>query len=140
MERVRIARGSEGCVMAEMLAGVLRANIEKSATKAAIFRALKTVVALYIQDIDLAMTLEFLGGRLILHEGIAKRPRITIRTESGTVMALSSLSIRFGVPYLLDDTGREILKNVRDGKVRMMAMPWSLLDVLRLTRVMSVQD
>lgn len=126
--------------MAEMLAGVLRANIENNRTKAAIFKALRTVVGLHIEDIDLAITLEFLGGRLLLHEGIVKRPRITIRAESGTVMGMSSLSIRFGLPYLLDDTGLEILQNVREGKIRMIAMPWSLLDVLRLTRVMSVQD
>jgi len=55
-------------------------------------------------------------------------------------MGLSSVSIRFGLPYFFDETGREILKNVRDGKIRMLAMPWSLLDVIRLTRVMSVQD
>jgi len=126
--------------MAEMLGGLLRSNIEQNHTKAAIFKALNTVVGIYIEDIDVSITLEFLGGRLILHEGIVKPPRITVRTESGTVMGLSSVSIRFGLPYFFDETGREILKNVRDGKIRMLAMPWSLLDVIRLTRVMSVQD
>jgi hypothetical protein len=140
MARVQVAKGSEGCAMAEMLGGLLRSNIEKSPAKASIFRALNTVVGIHIEDIDISLTLEFLGGRLILHEGIAKPPRITIRAESGTVMDLSNVSIRFGLPFFFDETGREILKNVRNGKIRMIAMPWSLLDVIRLTRVMSVQD
>jgi len=126
--------------MAGMLANLLGANVEKSPTKLAIFRALRTVVGIHIEDIDVSITLEFLGGRLILHEGIVKPPQITVRTESGYVMDLSSVSIRFGLPYFFDETGREILKNVKGGKIRMIAMPWSLLDVVRLTRVMSVQD
>lgn len=126
--------------MAEMLGGLLRANIERSPVKAAIFRALSTVVGIHIEDIDVAITLEFVGGVLVIHEGIAKPPDITIRTESTTVMDLNTITIRFGLPYLFDETGRKILQNVREGKIRMAAMPWSLLDVIRLTRVMSVQD
>jgi len=140
VERIRIARGSEGCAMAEMLGSLLRANIEKSPTKAAIFRALHTVVGIHIEDIDVSITLEFVGGRLVIHEGISRRPQITIRTESGTVMDLSTVSIRFGLPYLFDESGRSILQNLRNGKIKMVAMPWSLLDVIRLTRVMSIQD
>jgi len=125
--------------MAEMMGGLLRANIERSPAKAAIFRALHTVVGIHIEDIEVSITLEFLGGNLLIHEGIARPPHITIRTESGTVMDLSTVAIRFGLPYLFDENGRKILENVRNGKIRMFAMPWNLLDVIRLTRVMSIQ-
>ena len=83
---------------------------------------------------------EFLGGRLVLHEGIVSKPSISVRTDSGHVMDLSNLSIRFGLPNLFDETGRKILEDVRKGRIRLFAMPWSLLDIIRLTRVMSVQD
>ncbi len=126
--------------MAEMLGGLIRANIEKSPVKAAIFRAIHGVVGIHIEDIEVSITLEFLGGTLVIHEGIAKPPDITIRTESGTVMDLSTVSIRFGLPYFFDENGRKILENVRNGRIRMSAMPWRLLDLIRLTRVMSIQD
>ena len=55
-------------------------------------------------------------------------------------MDLSNLTIRFGLPYFFDEQGKQALKNMMDKKVQMSTMPWNVLDVIRLTRVMSVQD
>jgi len=140
MGMVQVARGSEDCAMAEMLSNLLQANLLKSPVKQAIFRALHAVVGLHIEDIEVSLTLDFRGGRLTIHEGIVKPPQITIRTESGYVLDLSNLSVRFGLPYFFDEQGRQALRNMREGKVKMFAMPWQLLNVIRLTRVMSVQD
>jgi len=140
MTSVRVGKGSEDCAMAGMLSGLLQANIAQSPVKEAIFRALNTVVAIHIEDIDVSLTLDFCSGRLTVSEGIVKPPKITIRTESGYVMDLSNLTIRFGLPYFFDEQGKQALKNMLGKKVQMSTMPWNLLDVIRLTRVMSVQD
>lgn len=140
MASVRVGEGSEDCAMAGILSNLLQANIEQSPVKEAIFRALHTVVAIHIEDIDVSLTLDFCSGRLTVSEGIVKPPKITIRTESGYVMDLSNLTIRFGLPYFFDEQGKQALKNMMEKKVQMSMMPWNLLDVIRLTRVMSVQD
>jgi hypothetical protein len=140
MERIRIAPGSEDNAMAGMLENLLSQNIAQSKIKEAIFNAMKTVVAIHIEDIDVALTLEFAYGTLTIYSGTPKRPRITIRTESAYVLDLSNISIRFGLPNFFDDKGKEIVKNIVAGKIKLIAAPWDLLDVIRLTRVMSVNE
>ena len=140
MGLVQVAKGSEECAMAEILSNLLQANLVKSPVKQAIFRALDAVVGIHIEDIEVSLTLDFRAGRLTIHEGIVKPPQITIRTESGYVLDLSNISVRFGLPYFFNDQGKEVLRNIREGKIKMFAMPWQLLNVVRLTRVMSVQD
>ena len=137
---VEIAKGSEDSAMAGMLGNLLQQNIAQSPVKEAIFRAMKTVVVLHIEDIDMALTMDFRNGHLVLYDGAVLPPKIKICTESAYVMDLSGVSIRFGLPYLFDEKGKEVLKTMRAGKLKMSVMPWNLLDVIRLTRVMSVQD
>jgi len=140
MAYVRIAKGSEDCAMAGMLSNLLETNILQCPVKESIFRALNTVVAIHIEDIEVSITMDFRYGRLVLHEGVVKPPKITIRTEPGYVLDLSNMRMRFGLPNFFDDQGKEIMKNMMDGKIRMFTMPWNLMDIVRLTRVMSVQD
>ena len=56
------------------------------------------------------------------------------------MLDLSNMSIRFGLPNFFDDKGKEILKNMWAGKVKMITAPWNVLDVIRLTRVMSINE
>ncbi len=141
MSIVEVAKGSEDSAMAGMLGNLIEQNIAQSPVKERIFRAMRTVVVLHIEDIDLALTMEFrYGGHLVLYDGAVLPPKITIRTESAYVMELSGVSIRFGLPYLFDEKGKEILKVMLAGKLKMSVMPWNILDVIRLTRVMSFQD
>ena len=137
---IEIAKGSEDSAMAGMLGNLLEENIAHSPVKETLFRAMRTVVVLHIEDIGLSLTMEFRNGHLVLYDGAVLPPKITIRTESAHVMELSGVSIRFGLPYLLDEKGKEILKIMWAGKLKMSVMPWNILDVIRLTRIMSIQD
>lgn len=139
MASVTIAKGSEECAMAGMLCNLLEQNIAQDPVKEAIFRALNTVVAIHVEDIDVSITLEFDGGGLTIHEGVVRRPSITIRTDSAYVLDLSNITVRFGLPNFFDEKGKEIMRYMLDRKIKMFTMPWNVLDVIRLTRVMSVQ-
>jgi len=140
MEKITIAAGSEDNAMAGMLGNLLTQNISQSKIKEAIFDAMNTVVAIHIEDIEVSLTLDFKYGRLTIHNGIARRPKISVKTDSAYVLDLSNMSIRFGLPNFFDDKGKEILKNMWAGKVKMITAPWNVLDVIRLTRVMSINE
>ncbi len=140
MERILIAPGSEDNAMADMLSNLLRQNIAQSTIKEAIFNAMKTTVAVHIEDIDVALTLDFDYGTLTIYSGTPKRARIRIYTASAYVLDLSNISIRFGLPCFFDDKGRAILQNVWKGNIKIVALPWDLLDVIRLTRIMSINE
>jgi len=140
MEKIKVAPGSEQNAMAEMLSNLLAQNIAQSRVREAIFNAMDTVVAINIEDIDVSLTLDFKYGELTIYDGVAKRPKITLNTESGYVLDMSNISIRFGLPNFLDEKGKEIFKNMMGGKVKLIAAPWNLLDVIRLTRIMSINE
>ncbi len=140
MGSIQIAEGSESCAMAGMLGNVLEENIKHNPKKKAIFRAMNTVVVIHVVDIDLAITLDFSYGHLTVYEGIEMTPQVMIKTESAYVLELSNVPMRFGLPNLLSSQGKEMIKLGLSGKLKMSVMPWNLLDVLRLTQVMSVQE
>jgi hypothetical protein len=140
MEKITIAPGSEENAMAEMLSTLLAQNIAQSRIREAIFDTMNTVVALYIPDIDVQLTLDFHYGKLTICNGIAKKPKITVRTDSAYVLDLCNISFCFGLPNFFDKKGKEVLKNITSGKIKLLAAPWNFLDVVRLTRVMSVNE
>ena len=140
MASIQIANGSESCAMAGMLANLLEENIKGNPRKKAILRAMNTVVAIKIVDIDLAITLDFNYGNLTFYEGIESTPQILIETESAHVLELSNIPMRFGLPNLFSAQGKEMLKLSITRKLKMTAMPWQMLNVLRLTQVMSIDS
>ncbi len=140
MARITVARGSEENAMAEMLSNLLAQNVAQSKVKEAILEAMHTVVAIHIEDIDVSLTLDFHWGDLTIHSGIVKPPKIIVKTDSAYVLDLSNMSVRFGLPNFFDEKGKEILRNIWSRKVKLLAAPWHLLDVVRLTRVMSINE
>jgi len=140
MASIQIADGSESCAMAGMLANLLEENIKGNPKKKAILRAMNTVVGIKITDIDLAITLDFNYGNLTLYEGIEITPQVMIETESAHMLELSNIPMRFGLPNLLSPQGKDMLKLGLTGKLKMTAMPWHMLNVLRLTQIMSIDS
>ena len=138
MASIQIAKGSESCAMAGMLANLLEENLKGNPRKKAALRAMNTVVVIKIVDIDLAITLDFNYGNLTLFEGIESTPHVLIETESAHVMELSNIPMRFGMPNLLSTQGKDMVLLGLKGKLKMKTRPWHLLNVLRLTQVMAI--
>jgi hypothetical protein len=144
--QVQLAPGAESNAMAGMIAELVRQNLEQKPHKTSDLGAIAGTVSIVAEDAEVALTLDFEGGRLTIHDGIAGLPDVTIRGDSEAVLAMSNLPLHpllqapfasprdtNGWPVLLD-TVSMLLR----GKLRIqggLLHPWLML---RLVRVMSV--
>jgi hypothetical protein len=132
--------GDEASAFAQMLGGLIEANIEASQAKRRDFEGLKARVGIQVRDIEESVTLDFKQGRLVVHNGLKPRRQITIRTDAGTVMQLSNLRIGpLGLPVYVDATGREVVMKMLTGDLRIDGMVQHLPTLNQVTRIFSVR-
>ena len=130
----------EPSAFAEMLGGLIEANVLASPKKQRDFDALTARVGIWVTDIDEGVTLMFESGRLTVYNGLEPRRTITIRAEAETVMSLSNLKIGiFGMPVYHDGVGRGVALKLLQGKLKIDGMMTHVTTLNRVTRIFSVQ-
>lgn len=141
---IALAPGAENNAFASMLADLVRQNLESKPHKKKDFDALAGTVALVADDADVALTLEFKNGALVLHDGIRGVPDVAVRGTSDAIMALSNVPLTrpLALPLPTDRAALEVLRDMvratRTGELRIYGMLRHFGLLSRLTRVMSV--
>jgi len=148
MSNVTLAPGAENNAFATMLADLVRQNLESKPHKkkdlAALSRRRSVTVALVADDADVALTLEFKDGGLVLHDGIKGVPDVAVRGSSDSIMTMSNIPLTrpFGLPIPTDrgalDVLRQMARSTATGELKVHGMVGNLGVLSRLTRVMSV--
>ena len=140
MATVEYADGDEASPFAQMLGGLIKANVEGRAEKRRDFENLDTRVGIRVQDIGESVTLDFHGGKLVVHNGLQPKRAITITSDSDTVMQLSLLRIGpLGLPVYVDSNGREVVRKLLTGRLKIDGMLSNIFSLNAVTRLFSVQ-
>jgi hypothetical protein len=130
----------EPSAFAEMLGGLIDANVRANPDKKKDFDALVARVGIWVTDIDEGLTLVFDGGHLTVHNGLEPRRTITIRAEAETVMSLSNLKIGpLGMPVYYDEVGRGVALKLLRRKLQIDGLLANIATLNRVTRIFSVQ-
>ncbi|MBN2283148.1 MAG: hypothetical protein JXO48_04580 [Deltaproteobacteria bacterium] len=137
--RIELAKGAEDVGLAVMLKDLLAQNLEQNPHKVKDFIKLSISVGIIISDADVELTLSFSKGTLTIHGGIAGDPGLVITAEADTIMDLSNLTIRWGMPYYFDDTGMRVLKCMLSGRLKVRGMLFHFPSLILISRVMSVR-
>ncbi|NIO04915.1 MAG: hypothetical protein GTN74_09950 [Proteobacteria bacterium] len=139
MFQIELAKGTESEGLPEMLATLLRQNLEQKPYKLKDFNALDIVVGLKVTDLEVAMTLVFRHGHLVIRDGLVMDPKLLITTDSEGIFDLNLIRIRFGLPWYLDAQGRKVLKSLLSGRLKIRGMLTHMGSLTRLTKIMSVK-
>jgi hypothetical protein len=130
----------EPSAFAEMLGGLIEANVRANPNKRKDFDALSARVGIWVTDIDEGVTLVFAAGRLTVYNGLEPRRTITIRAEAETVMSLSNLKIGpLGLPVYYNEVGRGVALKLVRRKLRIDGLLPNIATLNRVTRIFSVQ-
>ena len=137
-------RSEEPSAFAQMLGGLIDANVKASPKKRQDFDQLAARVGIWVTDIDEGVTLVFDAGKLSVYNGLEPRRTLTIRAEAETVMSLSNLKIGvFGLPVYYDEVGRGVAAKLLRGKLKIEGKTQKRLPNIatlnRVTRIFSVQ-
>jgi len=139
--------------LAMMLQGLLAENLAASDRKRRDFEAMSSTFGIVAPDAEVTVTLAFDSGRCTIYDGLRHEPDLVITADSGRIPEMSLLSIRYGLPWLLDDAGKAFVRalvrrEIRiDGLIRIPPTPlWAwktaraTVDLVRLTRILSVSS
>jgi hypothetical protein len=143
---IELAPGAQDNGLANMLADLVRQNLEAKPQKRGDFEALSGSVTIVADDAEVALTLRFDHGKLTIHDGIVGIPDVTIRGSSDTILALSNLPLTTPLAVPLPDPRdkeavkivRSVVDAMRSGQFHIYGMAFHLPLLMRLTRVMSV--
>jgi hypothetical protein len=123
--------------LAEMVAGLLRSNLERRPERGALLRP--ATVALEALDAGVGAAIRLGPGRVELaNEPPARRADVRIRAESRDLLALSSAPLRLGYPDPLRPQGRAVLAGILRGRVRISGLVRHPVVVSRFARLLSV--
>ena len=145
---IALAPGAEDNAFATMLADLVRQNLDSKPHKrndfAALARGKGVTIALVADDAEVALTLEFRDGNLLLHDGIRGVPDVAVRGSADAIMALSNIPLTrpLALPIPMDRPALDVLVQMvaatRSGELKILGMLGNLRVLSRLTRVMSV--
>ena len=121
-----------------MLADLIRQNIEKRPEKIKPFESLEAKVLIEIPDIQTSAGLEFHRGKLTLSKDLSSKPDLRILTDSTTILDLSLLKIKLGLPYFFDKNGFKILKKILSGVIMIKGLLKNFSVLINLTKVISI--
>jgi len=121
-----------------MLADLIRQNIEKRPDKLKPFESLQAKVLIEIPDIQTSAGLEFHRGKLTLSKTLSENPDLHILTDSTTLLDLSLLKIKLGLPYFFDKNGFTILKKILSREIIIKGLIKNFSVLINLTKVISI--
>ena len=136
---IKITDGAKTLGLPDMLKNLIGQNLTENPQKVVDFLQLRIRIGLMIIDADITITLAFDNGRLTIYPGHRKPVHIFVEAAADILMALSNQTIKWGLPYYFDETGREILTAMKTGRLKARGMLFHLPSMIRFSRVMSVR-
>lgn len=125
---------------AGMLGGLLAANLQADPGKARLVRGSSGAVGLVVTDTEEEVRLHFAGEALWVTSGPAAAAELRLVGTADTILGLSTVPLRFGLPDLLTSTGRGLTGRWVAGGLEIHGLPRHaplLRTVLTLLNVLS---
>lgn len=140
MAAIELAPGADDNGLAIMMATMMSQNLADHPERLATFERLVGRVAIVAEDADVALTMEFTGRRVIVHDGIVGIPDVTVRGTAEIVADMSRMETgRFGLPDPRGEVNRAMVAALRDGGLRIYGLPAGLPLLARLGTVLAIE-
>lgn len=131
---------AEESAFAQMLGGLIEANVERDPRTRRDFDRLTARIGVHATDIGELVTLDFQGGRLVVHDTLEDRRDVTLHASSDALMSMTGVGVGpLRTPNYLDSAGRDMLAKAVRGQLRIDGLAGNLTTLTRLTRLFSVR-
>ncbi len=139
MSSIQIAPDAEAVALAAMVADVVESNLERHPERIKIFNRIRGDIGIEASEAEVSITMDFQGGACVFHDGMSPACKLRIRADTDTLMEVTNLNIKFGIPWLFDETGMSVVRNLlkRNLKVGgLLIHPFMLIQLLIVLSVM----
>ena len=123
--------------LAEMLGGLIQANLEQHQEREALLKP--AVIAIRAPDAEVSVTITVSPSKVVVQNGrTTAKPLLDVTAESTTLIELSSVPLRWGLPDSMTKEGREINLKLLKGKIKVKGMFAHLGTLARFNKLLSV--
>ena len=129
--------GGEPNGIAAMLGGLIEANLAAHPERERLLQEPATF-AITATDADVSVSIHLGGGEVKVANGIRGRPDVHVQADSETLVALSSVPLRFGLPDATTREGRGVLRKLVNGELKVKGLATQSRRLGRLTTLLSV--
>lgn len=139
MAAIELAPGADENGLATMLATLMAQNLADHPDRARTLSHLAGRVAIVAEDADVALTIELAPARVVFHDGIVGIPDLTIRGGFEQIGDMSRMESIGPLPDPRGEVNRAMARALRDKKLRIFGLPWSLRLLLGIGEVLAVR-
>ena len=120
-----------------MIGGLIGANV---AARPALLELLQrpATYAIFATDVGVGVSLRVADGAVAVRNGVIGRPEVLVEGESSTLVGLSSVPTRMGLPDPTRREGREMLAKLLRRRLRIKGLLTHPEKLIRLTKLLAV--
>jgi len=124
--------------LAAMLGGLIQANLAAHPEREALLAKGPATFGISAPDVGVAVSIRISPGRVQVRNGIVGKPDVRVEADSETLVGMSSVPLKFGLPDAMTKEGREVNRKLlkRERKVRGLLLHPAKL--ARLNKLLSV--
>jgi len=138
MTDVIIDKDAQNNGLVDMISNLIIQNMSNHPERRKSLKAMEGNIVIVAKDIDVSVTLECRKGSIIAYDGVKEPYKLKIETDSDSILKLSALKIKAGLPYYFDKTGREVLGMIFKGKLKIKGLFTHPVLLTRVTKLFSV--
>lgn len=123
--------------LARMLGGLIDGNLEAHPERERLL-AKPATYAIRARDADVDISIRLGAGEVIVRNGVVGRPNLVIQTDSDTLVGLSSVPLKFGLPDAMTKEGREVNRKLMNRQLKVTGLVRHPAKLARLNKLLSV--
>jgi hypothetical protein len=122
--------------LAAIIGGLIEANLQQHPEREALLKP--AVVGITAPDVGVSITLQIAPGRVGIANGLQGKPHLLVEANSDTLIELSSVPLRFGLPDNMTKEGRAVTGSLLKGRIKVKGMTRHTARLARLNKLLSV--
>ena len=130
--------GDEPSGLAEMIAGLIEAGVATDAGRARLLASTRGAAQIDVPDAGVTVGLKFVPGALTVTSGPVPGADVRLVADADTLLGLSTVPLRFGLPDPLTAPGRAVVRGLITGGIKVRGRPLGLPLLRTVTRLLSV--
>ena len=121
-----------------MLGGLIEANLQQHPERAALLKP--AIIAIHAPDADVTVGIRLHPNEVIIRNGEPQsRADLRVTADSTTLIELSGVPLKFGLPDSMTKEGREVTKKLLKRELKVRGMLGHAGTLSRFNRLLSVR-
>lgn len=122
--------------LAAMLGALIQANLTAHPDRARYLTG-SAVLSIRAPDAEVGVSIRLSAGRVAIRNGVVGRAHVRIEADSGSLIGLSAVPLRFGLPDVAAKEGRAVIRDVIGRRLRIRGLLVHPGKLARLNRLLS---